>query len=135
MKFSTTNYLGTSATVLAMLALSGCVIVPARPYTVVQSVPQAQPQVVYNTYPVYTQPPDGAVVYNNAPPPPAQVEVIPALPFYGAVFINGFWGWNSGRHHWVPGHYVRPVPGHRFVPQRWDNQGGRWALRGGFWVR
>ena len=134
MKFVPSHYKTMAVIALATAALSGCIIAPPR-HVVVQSAPQPQPQVLYNSYPVYEQQPAGAVVYNNAPPPPAQVEVIPAAPFYGAVFINGYWGWNSGRHQWVPGHYTRPVPGHRFVPQRWDNQGGRWGLRGGFWVR
>ncbi len=138
MKFAPLPYLHNThmaGIALAALALTGCVIAPARPYTIVQPVPQAQPQIVYNTYPVYEQPPPGGVVYGNLPPPPTQVEVVPAVPFVGAVFISGYWGWNGGRHYWVPGHYTRPVAGHRFAPHRWEPVGGRWVLRGGFWVR
>jgi WXXGXW repeat (2 copies) len=114
-----------TAALLSALALSACVVAP----------PQPRP-VVYNTYPVYAQPaPPPATVIVDVPPPPAQVEVVPGAPFIGAVWVGGYWGWNGGRHLWTPGHYVRPVAGYRFVPHRWENGGGRWALRGGFWVR
>jgi hypothetical protein len=127
MKFWNTRLSAIAAAVLAGATLSACIIAPARP--------QPQP-VVYNTYPVYAQPaPAQEVVYVNVAPPPVQVEVIPLLPFVGAVWVHGFWGWNSGRHQWRPGHYVRPVVGHRFVPHRWENSGGRWAQRGGHWAR
>jgi hypothetical protein len=121
------NYrpLAAASAVLAVLALGGCIVAPVQPRPV-----------VYNTYPVYAQPaPPQEVVYVNVAPPPVQVEVIPVVPFIGAVWVHGFWGWNSGRHQWRPGHYVRPVAGYRFVPHRWDNSGGRWAQRGGHWAR
>jgi WXXGXW repeat (2 copies) len=127
MKLSSAPVHTVAAAMLATAALSACVIAP----------PQPRP-VVYNTYPVYTQPapapaPDTVIV--DVAPPPMQVEVVPVAPFVGAVWVGGYWGWNAGRHYWTPGHYVRPVPGHRFVPHRWDRAGGRWAFRGGFWVR
>jgi hypothetical protein len=68
----------------------------------------------------------------RAPPPP-QVEVIPAVPFSGALWIGGYWGWSSGRHTWIQGRWERPRPGYRWEPHRWEPQGGQWHLRGGGW--
>lgn len=114
-------------TVLAAAGLSACVVTPA-PY------PGTQP--VYPSYPVYSQPaPAGAVIIAPLAPPPPHVEVIPAAPFVGALWISGYWNWSNNRHIWVPGHYVRPVTGHRFVPHRWEPGRSGWSLIGGFWIR
>jgi hypothetical protein len=125
MKRSTIHLRPWAIAVLASATLSACVIAPPQPLPV-----------AYGSYPVYAQPvqPGDTVVVGVAPPPP-QVEVIPVVPFAGAVWVSGYWGWNAGRHYWAPGHFIRPVPGHRFVPHRWAQAGGRWALRGGHWVR
>lgn len=77
---------------------------------------------------------DPDVVVDVAPPPP-YAEVVPAMPYAGAVWIGGYWGWSSGRHRWVPGYYERPRPGYRYEPHRWESRGGRWHLRGGGWAR
>lgn len=83
--------------------------------------------------------PPGPVVYGPpvavAPmaPPPPQVEVIPAIPFAGAIWIGGYWGWSAGRHVWIQGRWERPRPGYRWEPHRWEPQGGQWHLRGGEW--
>lgn len=124
MKLSTLHPRPLALAVLASLTLSACVIAPRYP-------------MAYGNYPVVSQsgyPPDTVVV--GVAPPPVQVEVIPVLPYVGALWVSGFWRWGGGRHHWAPGHYVRPVPGHRFVPHHWSHSGGgRWAQRGGHWVR
>jgi hypothetical protein len=77
---------------------------------------------------------DSGVVVDVAPPAP-YAEVVPVLPYAGAVWIGGYWGWNGGRHRWVPGYYERPRPGYRYEPHRWESNGGRWHLRGGGWAR
>ena len=64
-----------------------------------------------------------AVIVDAAPPPP-NVEVVPVMPYPGAVWINGYWGWNGSRR-----------PGYRWEPHRWENRGGRWHLHAGAWVR
>ncbi|MFG6468552.1 hypothetical protein [Roseateles sp. BYS87W] len=94
--------------------LSGCVVVPAHRHA------------------GYGAPP-GVIV--DAPPPPAYVEPVPVMPYAGAVWVPGYWGWAGGRHQWVPGYYERPRPGYRYEPHRWENAGGRWHLRIGGWVR
>lgn len=69
-------------------------------------------------------------------PPVAQVEIVPPVPYVGAVWVGGYWNWYGGRHVWVPGRYVRPNPGYRWQPHYWAQRpGGGWWLRGGVWVR
>lgn len=72
---------------LASLALSGCVVVPPRHYA---------------------GPPP---VYGAAPAPAPYVEVVPVMPFAGAVWIAGYWNWSGGHRHWVPGRWEHPRQG------------------------
>lgn len=100
-------------------SLAACVVAPAP--------------VAVQSDPYYT----GAnVVYAPMAPPPPQYEVVPALPYPGAIWIGGYWGWQGGRHQWMPGHYERPRPGYRWQPHRWEpGPRGGWSLHGGVWVR
>jgi hypothetical protein len=100
---------------LAVLGLSACVVAPYYPYD--------------NGYST-----SGEWV-TDVPPPASRVEVIPAIPFAGAVWLGGYWGWHSGRHHWVPGRWAQPRPGYNWRPHRWEPIGGRWHFRGGGWMR
>jgi hypothetical protein len=100
-----------------VLGLTGCVVVPAH---------QGYGPGVYAAPPV--------AVVDVAPPPPYQ-EVVPLMPFAGAVWIGGYWGWSGGRHQWVPGYWERPRAGYRYEPHRWENRGGHWNLHGGAWIR
>lgn len=102
---------------MSAVMLSACVVAP------------------YPRQVVYSEPmPADSVVVDVAPPAP-YVEVRPAIPFLGAVWLGGYWGWNGGRHHWVPGRWDQPRPGYQWRPHAWVNQGGRWHLHGGGWVR
>lgn len=89
---------------------------------------------------VVTPYPTGQDIYGNAvvtmPPPAPYAEVVPAMPYAGAIWINGYWGWQQGRHHWVPGRYERARPGYRWEPHRWQQAPrGGWHQRGGRWAR
>jgi len=113
---------------LSALLLSACVVAP---------YPYAQRRVVYaepvpaGGGPAYEE---SNVVVDVAPPAP-YVEVVPALPYPGAIWIGGYWGWSGGRHQWVPGRWEHGRPGYHWRPHAWVNQGGRWQLHGGGWVR
>lgn len=110
----------TAICAVAAMTLSACVVAP---------YPQGQV--------VYTQPgPNETEIMVGVPPPAPYVEVIPAAPFLGAIWINGYWGWSQGRHYWVPGRYERARPGYRWEPHHWvQGQRGNWRLHGGGWVR
>jgi WXXGXW repeat (2 copies) len=123
----------TAIVVLCAASLSACVVAPYRGHGGYggdgggRGYGQPVPQVGGP----YEQP---GIVVDVAPPAP-YVEVIPVLPFLGALWIAGYWGWRGGRHHWVPGRYERPRPGYGWNAHGWVNQGGRWHLHGGGWVR
>jgi len=110
---------------LAAVLMTACVVAPYPARRVVYT----QPARVY-AEPAYQ---DEAVV--DVAPPPPYVEVVPAIPFAGAVWIGGYWGWRGGRHTWVGGRWEQPRPGYGWRAHTWAQEGGRWHLHGGGWVR
>jgi len=80
-------------------------------------------------------PPEAPLAVVEAPPPAPLVEVIPVMPFAGAVWVGGYWGWVGGRHTWIAGNWVAPRPGYGWQPHRWVPVQGRWHLMAGGWVR
>lgn len=76
----------------------------------------------------------GIAYYAPVPPPPLRVEPIIVSPGPGNVWINGYWGYEGGRHVWHAGHYERPPhPGAHYVAPRWERKGNRYAFREGHW--
>ena len=134
---SATRSLRAAVILLCVASLSACVVAPYRGYAGGGGyngggdVRYGQPVPPVNPGGAYDQP---VVVVDVAPPAP-YVEVIPVLPFLGALWIGGYWGWQSGRHYWVPGRYERARPGYGWNAHRWVPQGGRWQLQGGGWYR
>ena len=115
---------------VSVLLLSACVVAPYPRERVVYSQPvYSQPVPVGEPVPV-----ESTVVVDVAPPAP-YVETVSVAPFVGAVWIGGYWGWHGGRHQWVPGRWERGRPGYHWQSHAWVNQGGRWHLHGGGWVR
>ena len=117
--------------------LTACVVAPYPARRVgypqpVPSYPQQQPGYGYG------QPVPGDygddIVVDVAPPAP-YVEIVPRIPFAGALWIGGHWGWGGNRHAWVPGRWEQPRPGYGWRPHAWVPQRGQWHLRGGGWVR
>jgi len=86
----------------------------------------------------YGHPVRGDAVYETdddvatGAPPASIVEVQPVMPFAGAIWIGGYWGWVGGRHVWINGRWDHPRPGYRWEPRHWEPMGGRWHLRGGW---
>jgi hypothetical protein len=103
---------------LSALALAGCVVAPYPPRPVAVYADTGEP-----------------VASTEVPPPAAYAEVVPVMPFAGAIWLGGYWGWHGGRHHWVHGHWAQPRVGFFWSPYRWAPYQGRWHLRGGGWVR
>lgn len=102
--------------------LSACVVAP-------------YPRRVAYAAPVPIAAPVESNVYVDLPPPAPYVEVIPSPPFAGGLWIGGYWGWYGGRHQWVPGRWEHARPGYQWHPHAWVQDGGRWHLQGGGWVR
>jgi hypothetical protein len=111
------------ASVASAALLSACVVAPYP-----QRVVYAQP------IPAVSDTEPGGVVV-DVPPPAPYVEVVPPVPFAGAIWLGGYWGWNGGRHAWVPGRWDHPRPGYGWRPHAWVQQGGRWHLHQGGWER
>jgi hypothetical protein len=86
------------------------------------------PEVAYEPPP----PPAEPVYVQQAPPPPI-VEVRPATPFPGAVWIPGTWQWHGRRHVWVGGHWSAPRPGYEWAPGGWERDGRRHRYSPGHW--
>jgi hypothetical protein len=111
---------------LCAAALSACVVAPYPARRVVYTQP----------VPLVSQPvPYGDEVVVDVAPPALYRETVPVTPYYGAVWIGGYWGWYGSRHQWVPGRWERPRPGYGWRAHGWFNEGGRWHLRAGGWVR
>jgi len=90
---------------------------------------QPEPAVAYQPPP----PPVEEVVVDTPPPPPI-VEVQPAMPFGGAVWVPGYWHWNGSRHMWVSGRWSARPAGYGWEEGRWEHRGdGKWVQRPGHW--
>ena len=107
---------------LTAVLLTACVVAP-------------YPRRVVYSEPVPARGYEPSEVSVEVAPPSPYVEVVPVLPYPGAIWIGGYWGWNGGRHLWVPGRYEQPRPGYRYRPHAWVQQGGRWHLHAGGWIR
>lgn len=99
----------------ALLALGGCAVYPDPYYG--------------NAY--YG---NAAVVAPYGPPAPV-VEAYGVAPFPGAIWISGYYSWNSGRHVWTPGRWEHPRSGYHWVPRTWEQRGNHWHQHGGHWER
>ena len=112
-------------------ALSACVVTPyGYRYRAAYVAPPPGPVAAAPAGGDY-EPNDEAVV--DVAPPPPYAEVVPAMPYAGAVWIGGYWGWNAGRHVWIGGRWDRGRPGYYWAPHSWVVVGGHWHLRGGGW--
>jgi hypothetical protein len=80
-------------------------------------------------------PPMDYGVYAPGPPPEPVVEVVPASPFPGAVWLGGYWGYGGRGWAWNRGYWDRPPrPGAVWAPGYWHHAGPRgWGWRGGHW--
>jgi hypothetical protein len=82
----------------------------------------------------YDEPaPPPAAVEVASQPPADIVEVRPATPFGGAVWLPGYWNWNGYHHVWVGGHWSAPRAGWVWEPHRWERGPGGWHMNHGHW--
>src|SRR5262245_5579892 len=111
-------------------------VAPAPPPPVYAPPPVvvAPPPPVYVPPPVVEAPPayveleayEPQPVYYEAPPPPApRYEVRPPAPFFGAIWVDGWWDWRGHRWVWIGGRWQSPRSGYVYAPPRYDYTGGR----------
>jgi len=83
---------------------------------------------------VYEPPPAPAPPVVATIAPPAEiVEVRPAIPFAGAIWIGGHWHWTGAQYVWVAGRWSAPRAGFAWVPGHWRRGGGTWTYVPGHW--
>jgi hypothetical protein len=87
---------------------------------------------------IYTSEQDattGYIVAEPPPPPFLPTEVIPSRPDPVAVWVGGYWVFNSNRHYeWVPGRWEIPPPQYRvFVTPHWERRGEGFVYIRGYW--
>jgi hypothetical protein len=75
---------------------------------------------------------DGVVTI--APPPLRMEHHRPPRPGFEFVWIDGYWGWQGGRHVWIGGRWDRPPHGHHHWRQpRWEHRHGGYIFVDGRW--
>jgi hypothetical protein len=78
----------------------------------------------------------GAAVtyYAPVPPPPLQADPYGMSPGAGYFWINGYWGYEGGRHVWHAGRWEKPPRANaHYVQAHWDRKGDQYAFREGHW--
>lgn len=84
---------------------------------------------------VVTQEPLPVATIEQAPPaPPATTVDRPALPYAGAIWVEGHWAFGASGFTWVTGRYIPPRRGHVFVPPRWAFLEDQYFYFNGFYV-
>jgi len=73
-------------------------------------------------------------LYVDRAPPPPRHERVPA-PRAGYQWSPGYWQWQSNRHVWHAGSWVRERPGQRYANPSWTQRDGRWQFKRGGWDR
>lgn len=69
-----------------------------------------------------------------APPSRRVVTVRPARPHARAVWIDGYWRWNGGKHVWVGGHW-EANPNGTWIAGHWVKRPRGWVWKAGYWRR
>ncbi len=72
--------------------------------------------------------------YAPVPPPPAIEEMRGLPPEPADVWIDGYWGYEGGRHVWHAGRWEKaPRPKARYIKPSWNRKGSQYAFREGHW--
>lgn len=111
------------------------IVQPAPPVVVQYTPPPAMPLPativrVYADPPLYTPQP----LLLDWAPPPRLVENTPPMPYYGAVWVGGYWVW-QGMWVWASGRWASPPsPRHAWMPPRYEPFQGRLRYQPGHWA-
>lgn len=127
------SFLRAAPGLFAGLLLSGCAVLPppeSAPWPEQGYATPGQPPVTWVEPAMYPVEP----TYISVAPPPPPREVIPVIPFTGAVWIGGYWGWQN-QWIWTPGRWTRPPSvHHRWTPPRYERQGPGTRYVPGYWA-
>ena len=87
---------------------------------------------------IYTSEEQATTTYVTADPPPPPflpTEVIPIRPDPAAVWVGGYWVFNTNRRYeWMPGRWEIPPPNCRvFVAPHWARRGEGFVYVRGYW--
>lgn len=81
--------------------------------------------------------PDASVtVIKTAPPAPREEAiVVETKPDPEAVWVPGYWRWDSAANEyvWVSGVWRRPIPNHTWIVGRYEKAGDGWVYIPGYW--
>ena len=73
----------------------------------------------------------GTYYVNERPAEPVYVR--PAVPYQGAVWVEGEWVWNGGQYRYVNGYWARPRAGRAYVRGHWEQRGRGYVWFRGHW--
>ncbi|CAN5304971.1 hypothetical protein BH09BAC6_BH09BAC6_11680 [soil metagenome] len=59
----------------------------------------------------------------------------PVVPYAGAVWIDGDWGWSGGRYVYHNGYWARPRVGRTYIRGTWERGNRGYTWRRGHWRR
>ena len=107
---------------VAATALTGCVAGTTRMRTTGH---------VYATGSVNVGAP--GTVYVSTLPPATVVESIPPQPYYGWVWLDGYWNWDSVQWVWINGHWEAPRPNYVYIAPTYDYYNGNYVYVAGYW--
>ncbi len=77
-----------------------------------------------------------SIIVKSAPPEPrAEVMRIETRPAENAVWIPGYWQWDTdaNNYEWVPGTWRRAIPGMAWSPGRWNEVANGYEWSPGYW--
>ena len=132
-----------------LTTLAGCVVYEGPPPARVQPAPESYPPQAEAPPPadappaeepapavsVYVEPPvvQPAPVVVGWAPPPLLVEAPPPSPFFGAVWVGGYWVW-QGNWVWAHGHWMGPPqPDYLWVHPYYEHRGDAVIFIDGHW--
>ncbi len=77
----------------------------------------------------------GPEIIVGSQPPPMRLEVAPAAPGPGFIWIRGHWAWRRERWDWIGGRWDRVAqPGSTWIPGQWIARGNGWVWMEGHYA-
>src|SRR5215831_16787940 len=117
-------WFASSASLGAMLSLSGCYVTPVGPQPAYVEPAPAAP---------VAQVADDGTVYPATPPPDPIPEYQPAAPAYGYAWVGGYWDWTGFEWSWDAGYWAPADQAYLFIGPRFVFLDGRPVFYRPYW--